>query len=35
MKTIRTWIYAILKYKENIVVILKKDDHLNVYENIL
>ena len=24
MKTIRTWIYAILKYKENIVVILKK-----------
>lgn len=24
MKTIRTWVYAILKYKENIVVILKK-----------
>ena len=24
MKTIRIWIYAILKYKENIVVILKK-----------
>lgn len=24
MKKIRTWIYAILKYKENIVVILKK-----------
>ena len=24
MKTIRAWVYALLKYKENIVVILKK-----------